>query len=145
MQLDELHKAILNELQQNARISNAELGRRIGLTAPAVGERIKRLEEAGIIKGFGTHINFRRLQYTEKALIGVKLPHAYTDTFLKATEKIAGITDIVRVTGEYCFFVSVTVSTRAELDVILDQFGAYGETITYGVLSEPVEGKAIML
>lgn len=145
MQTDELHIAILNELQQDARISNAEIGRRVGLTAPAVAERIKRMEEEGIIQGFTVKLNFRQLNYTEKVMIGIKLPHGYINSFLKETEKIEGITSMVRTTGEYCFFITLTLRSIDELDSILTKFGNWGETITYTILATPVDNKPIQL
>jgi Lrp/AsnC family leucine-responsive transcriptional regulator len=74
MQLDKLHYAILNELQTNARMSNAEIGRRVGLTAPAVAERIKKMQEGGIIKGFNVAVEFPKLDYWQRVMIAVKLP-----------------------------------------------------------------------
>ncbi|MDN5286742.1 MAG: hypothetical protein JWR38_3016 [Mucilaginibacter sp.] len=145
MQIDELHYAILNELQLDARISNAEIGRRVGLTAPAVAERIKRLQDEGIIRGFTANINFGRLNYAQKVLVAVKLPHGYINAFLKEAEKIEGITDIVHTTGEYCFFVGITVVSTDELNLILNKLGKFGETTTFSVLSVPVEHQPINL
>jgi Lrp/AsnC family leucine-responsive transcriptional regulator len=145
MQTDELHYAILNELQLNARISNAEIGRRVGLTAPAVAERIKRMQDEGIIKGFNVNINFRQLNYQQKVLVAVKLPHGYINAFLKEAEKLEGITDIVHTTGEYCFFVGITVTSTDELNLMLNKLGKLGETTTFSVLSVPIEYKPIKL
>lgn len=145
MVLDELHYAILNQLQIDARLSNAEIGRRIGLTAPAVAERIKRMQAEGIIKGITVNIDFRQLNYPQQALIGVKLPHGYIEAFLKEAYKVEGVTDIVHTTGEFCFFVGITVSTTDQLSRILDVFGKFGETTTFSVLSVPVAHKPIQL
>lgn len=145
MQIDELHYAILNQLQVDARISNAEIGRRIGLTAPAVAERIKRMQGEGIIKGFSVNINFGQLNYAQKVLVAVKLPHGYINAFLKEAEKMEGITDIVHTTGEYCFFVGITVASTDELNLMLNKLGEFGETTTFSVLSVPAEHKPINL
>jgi Lrp/AsnC family leucine-responsive transcriptional regulator len=145
MQTDELHYAILNELQLDARISNAEIGRRVGLTAPAVAERIKRMQDEGIIMGFTVNINFRQLNYAQKVLVAVKLPHGYINVFLKEAEKMEGVTDIIHTTGEYCFFVGITVASSDELSQILNRFGKFGETTTFSVLSVPVEHQPINL
>lgn len=145
MKIDELHYAILNQLQLDARISNAEIGRRVGLTAPAVAERIKRMQDEGIIKGFTVNINFGQLSYAQKVLVAVKLPHGYINAFLKEAEKMEGITDIVHTTGEYCFFVGITVVSTDELNLMLNKLGKLGETTTFSILSVPVEHKPINL
>ncbi|MBB6238289.1 Lrp/AsnC family leucine-responsive transcriptional regulator [Pedobacter sp. AK013] len=145
MQADELHHAILNELQLDARMSNAEIGRRVGLSAPAVAERIKRMQEEGIIKGFFTSIDFSKLNYFQKVLIAVKLPPVQVNVFLKEAEKIEGITNIVHTTGEYCFFVSMTLKSTEALNTVLDWFGKLGATTTFSVLSTPIEYKSINL
>lgn len=145
MELDELHYAILDQLQIDGRLSNAEIGRRIGLTAPAVAERIKRMRAEGVIKGITVNIDFRQLNYSQQALIGVKLQHGYIEPFLKEAYKVEGVTDIIHTTGEFCFFVGITVSTTDQLTRILDEFGKFAETTTFSVLSVPVAHKSIRL
>ncbi|MBB6126650.1 Lrp/AsnC family leucine-responsive transcriptional regulator [Mucilaginibacter lappiensis] len=132
-------------MQLDARISNAEIGRKVGLTAPAVAERIKRMQEDGIIKGFTATIDFMRLGYQQKAVIAVQLPHANITPFLNEAKTMKGITNIVHTTGEYCFFVSLIVKSSSELNLKLDQFAKFGKTTTFSVLSSPVESKAIDL
>jgi Lrp/AsnC family leucine-responsive transcriptional regulator len=145
MQPDELHYAILNQLQLNARLTHAEIGRRIGLSAPAVAERIKRMQDDGIIKGFTVDIDFSRLSYGQKVWVGVKLPRGYINAFLKECRQIEGVTDIIHTTGEFCFFVAIIVASTAELSGILDRLGKLGETTTFSVLSVPIAHKAIRL
>ncbi|MBB6501193.1 Lrp/AsnC family transcriptional regulator [Pedobacter cryoconitis] len=145
MKTDELHYAILNELQLDSRISNAEIGRKIGLTAPAVAERIKRMQDEGIIKGFTTTIDFMQLGYQQKVLVAVQLPHVNINPFLKEAKKMEGITDIVHTTGEYCFFVSMVIKSSDELNLKLNEFGKFGKTTTFSVLSTPVDSGAICI
>jgi Lrp/AsnC family leucine-responsive transcriptional regulator len=145
MQPDELHYAILNQLQSDARLSNAEIGRRIGLTAPAVAERIKRMQDDGIIKGFTVDIDFSRLSYSQKVWVGVKLPQAYINPFLKEAHLIEGITDIIHTTGVFCFFVAIIVPSVVELSSVLDKLGKLGETTTFSILSVPLAHKAVPL
>jgi Lrp/AsnC family leucine-responsive transcriptional regulator len=143
MQLDELHYAILTELQADSRLSHAEIGRRIGLTAPAVAERIKRMQNDGIIKGFSLEIDFERLGFQQQALIGLKLPNGYIDVFLKEAKSLDGIINITHTTGEYCFFVTVAVQSTRELQRILDTIGKLGQTTTVSILSVPVRHKPV--
>ena len=145
MQPDELHSAILNQLQTNGRLSNAEIGRRVGLTGPAVAERIKRMQEEGIIKGFSADIDFGKLGYGQNVWIGVKLPQTYLDAFVKEACKLEGVTKIIHTTGEFCFFVAAVVSSLPELASVLDKLGRFGKTTTFSVLSVPIHRKIIML
>jgi Lrp/AsnC family leucine-responsive transcriptional regulator len=143
MQLDELHYAILTELQADSRLSHAEIGRRIGLTAPAVAERIKRMQNDGILQGFSLEIDFERLGFQQQALIGLKLPNGYIDVFLKEAKSLDGIINITHTTGEYCFFVTVAVQSTRELQRILDTIGKLGQTTTVSILSVPVRHKPV--
>lgn len=144
MQLDKLHYAILNELQINARSSNAEIGRKIGLTAPAVAERIRKLQEAGIIKGFSVVMDYPKLEYKQNVLIAVKLPPNMISSFLKETETMEGIIKMIHTTGEYCFFLHVFFKSIDELTTILDRLGKFGDTTTYSILSVPIDYKPII-
>jgi Lrp/AsnC family leucine-responsive transcriptional regulator len=145
MQPDELHFAILNQLQTDARLSHAEIGRRVGLTGPAVAERVKRMQDEGIIKSFATEIDFARLGYGQKAWIGIKLPQSYINAFIKEASQLEGVTDIIHTTGDYCFFVAVTVRSVPDLGGLLENFSKFGETTTFSILSVPVARKIITL
>ena len=145
MRPDELHYAILNELQSDARLTNAEIGRRVGLTAPAVAERIKRMQEEGIIKGFSAEIDFGLLGFGQKVWIGIKLSQTPTDVFVKEAGRVEGVTDMIRTTGEFCFFVAVVVPSVRELADILEKLGRLGETTTFSVLSSPFNRKPVKL
>ncbi|MGE8553384.1 MAG: Lrp/AsnC family transcriptional regulator [Chryseobacterium jejuense] len=143
MQLDKLHYAILNELQLNARSSNAKIGRKIGLTAPAVAERIRKLQEFGIIKGFSVVMDYPKLEYKQNVLIAVKLPPNMVSFFLKETETIEGIIKIIHTTGEYCFFLHVFLKSMEQLTIVLNRLGKFGDTTTFSILSIPIDYKPI--
>lgn len=143
MQLDKLHYAILNELQLNARASNAEIGRKIGLTAPAVAERIRKLQEAGIIKGFSVVMDYSKLEYLQNVLITIKLQPNMVPSFLKETEKIEGIIKMFHTTGDYCFFLHMFLKSTQQLTLALDQLGKFSETTTYSILSVPIDHNPI--
>ncbi|MDV3982159.1 hypothetical protein CMT48_13900 [Elizabethkingia anophelis] len=143
MNTDKLHYAILSELQKDARMSNAEIGRNVGLSAPAVAERIKRMQEEGIIKKFTTIIDVMKLNYQYKVVIAIHLPHSNIHPFINEVEKIEGITNVVHVTGEYCFLISMIAKSTNELDLKISQLSKFGTTTTFSVLSSPIESKSI--
>ena len=142
-QLDRISWRILEELQQNARISWAELGRRVGLTTPAVAERVHRLESLGIVCGYRTEINLDRLGLP--ILIFVRLsmsgPEALVRAFQQQVKTWDEVLECHRVTGSESFLLKARVVSMAHLERFIDRLGHYGSTSTTTVLSSPVESR----
>ena len=140
-QLDRISWRILEELQQNARISWAELGRRVGLTTPAVAERVHRLESLGIIRGYRTEISVERLGLP--ILIFVRLsmsgPEALVRAFQQQVKTWDEVLECHRVTGSESFILKARVVSMSHLERFIDKLGHYGSTSTTTVLSSPVE------
>lgn len=140
-QLDRISWRILEELQQNARISWAELGRRVGLTTPAVAERVHRLEGLGIIREYRTEISLERLGLP--ILIFVRLsmsgPEALVRAFQQQVKTWDEVLECHRVTGSESFIVKARVVSMGHLERFIDKLGHYGGTSTTTVLSSPVE------
>ena len=143
--LDRIAWKIIEELQQNARIFWAELGRRVGLTTPAVAERVHRLEKLGIIRGFHADINLERLGLP--ILIFVRLSMSGPESLVRAFQQQVKSWDEVlechRVTGSDSFIVKARVVAVEHLECFLDKLGHYGTTSTATVLSSPVLQRAI--
>ena len=139
-ELDRIAWKIIEELQHNARISWAELGRRVGLTTPAVAERVHRLEKIGVIRGFHTDISLERLGLP--ILIFVRLsmagPEALVRTFQQQVKTWEEVLECHRVTGSDSFIVKARVVSVEHLERFLDKLGHYGTTSTSTVLSSPV-------
>jgi Lrp/AsnC family leucine-responsive transcriptional regulator len=139
--LDRISWRIIEELQQNARISWAELGRRVGLTTPAVAERVHRLESLGVIRGFHTDISLERLGLP--VLIFVRLSMSGPEALVRAFQQQVKIWDEViechRVTGSESFILKARVISMSHLERFIDKLGHYGSTSTTTVLSSPVE------
>jgi Lrp/AsnC family leucine-responsive transcriptional regulator len=140
-QLDRISWRILEELQQNARISWAELGRRVGLTTPAVAERVHRLESLGIIREYRTEISVERLGLP--ILIFVRLsmsgPEALVRAFQQQVKTWDEVLECHRVTGSESFILKARVVSMSHLERFIDRLGHYGSTSTTTVLSSPVE------
>ena len=136
--LDLTNLRLMGELQSDARLSIAELGRRVGLSAPAVAERLGRLERAGAITGYRAEIHPPALGYTLAAVLRMR----------PAPRQIAKVADIARatpevvechrVTGEDCFYMKLHLRSIEELPSVLDRFLLYGETTTSIVNATPV-------
>lgn len=139
--LDRISWRIIEELQQNARISWAELGRRVGLTTPAVAERVHRLESLGVIRGFHTDISLERLGLP--LLIFVRLSMSGPEALVRAFQQQVKMWDEViechRVTGSESFILKARVISMSHLERFIDKLGHYGSTSTTTVLSSPVE------
>jgi Lrp/AsnC family leucine-responsive transcriptional regulator len=139
-ELDRIAWKIVEELQHNARISWAELGRRVGLTTPAVAERVHRLEKLGVIRGFHADISLERLGMP--ILIFVRLSMAGSESQVRAFQQQVKTWDEVlechRVTGSESFIVKARVVSMEHLERFIDTMGHYGTTSTTTVLSSPV-------
>ena len=143
--LDRIAWRIIEELQQDARLSWAELGRRVGLTTPAVAERVHRLEKLGVIRGYHTDISLERLGMP--ILIFVRLsmtgPESLVHSFQSQVKAWEEILECHRVTGSDSFMVKARVVSVEHLERFLDKLGHYGTTSTSTVLSTPVAQRTI--
>ena len=144
-ELDRISWKIVEELQQDARLSWAELGRRVGLTTPAVAERVHRLEKLGVIRGFHADINLERLGLP--ILIYVRLsmagPDSLVRTFQERVKSWQEVLECHRVTGSDSFIVKARVVSVEHLESFLDKLGHFGSTSTATVLSSPVRQRTI--
>lgn len=144
-ELDRISWKIIEELQQDARLSWAELGRRVGLTTPAVAERVYRLQEMGVIRGFHADISLERLGLP--ILIFVRLSIGGSESTVRAfqlqVEKWMEVLECHRVTGSDSFILKARVVSVEHLERFLDKLGHYGTTSTSTVLSSPVQQRII--
>lgn len=136
--LDELNLRLLLELQREPRLSMAALGRRVGLSSPAVTERVRRLEEAGVIAGFRLDLDPKALGLPLVAYVRVR-PHAGQLTrIVELARQIPEVVECHRLTGEDCFILKVCFPAMDQLDRFLDRSLDYGTTTTSIVQSSPV-------
>ncbi len=136
--LDKANLAILRELQQDGRLSYSELGRRVGLSTPAVTERVRRLEDAGLIVGYGARIDPGALGYTVTALIEVATPPGRYQQMLEFARANPAVRECYFVTGESSFVAKVMTPSIQHLQELIQQLGFYGSTRTSVVLSQPI-------
>lgn len=142
--MDKLSWNILEALQENARLSYSEIGRKVGLSAPAVAERIQKMEESGIIKGYKTVIDLDKIGLPLRAIIGFRISQTSNmNHFLKLLPTMPEIYECTRITGKECLSIKVAVRNSNELEQLIDRLVEYGETTTSIVLSTPVEGKVM--
>lgn len=134
VELDRLDVAILQILQDNARVPLSEVGRRIGLSQPATSERVKRLEERGVITGYVARIDASVLGLGVMAIIRVRTTHEHIKPALRAFGEMPHVIEVHRMTGEDCFLLKVLVPTPHRLEAIVDAIARFGAVTTSLVL-----------
>ncbi len=143
MKIDALNRKILEALQTNARLSSAEIGRRIGISSPAVTERIKKLEDAGVIYGYRTSVSPFECGYQLKAIITLRAFMGKLKPFLSQVKTYDEVVNCYRITGNENIVMEVVLKNQKHLETFIDQLISYGETKTQIVLSQVVESNAI--
>ncbi len=143
--LDDTNLRLLDELQRDARMSIAELGRRVGLSSPAVAERVKRLESEGVITGYRATLDPRRLGYSLGVVIRIRPnPRQLADVAALARDT-GEVIECHRVTGEDCYVMTAYVRDVEHLEAVIDQFAAYGQTTSAIMQSAPVPRRGLAL
>lgn len=144
-QVDQVNRLILSELQQDARVTLAELGRRVGLSAPAVAERLQRLESDGVIRGYHAQIDPRALGYSLGAVLRIRPAPRQLHKVAALAQGTPEVTECHRITGEDCFFMKLYVRDVDHLEEVIDRFVPYGQTTTSIMQSSPVPVRGLAL
>ena len=142
MKLDKKDRLILEALQRDARQSLAAIGKRIGLSQPAMSERVRKLEDAGVIEGYGARVNLRAIGIGLQAIIRIQTTHEGIRKYIALFEQMPEVLEADRVTGEDCYILKVAVASVRELEGILERMLKLGSTTTSIVVSSPVTGCA---
>lgn len=142
--IDAIDKQILQELRQDARLSYSELGRRINLSQPATAERVKKLENVGVITGYQAQIDVTKIGCPIRAMIRltVKRPHHVIQTGIQT---IPAITECLVVTGDDCYIIFADLPDIPSLEALLIRIKQYGTTATSIVLSNLIEPRMVTL
>ncbi|TSD84418.1 Lrp/AsnC family transcriptional regulator [Mycobacterium sp. KBS0706] len=135
---DERNLALIRLLQAEPRLGVAELARRIGMSAPAVRERLLRLEEAGVIRGWRLELEPGALGYPLTVFVRIRPMPGQVPKIAELARAMPQVAECHRITGEDCFILKVHVEAIETLDRLLDRFLAHGQTTTSIVQSTPV-------
>jgi Lrp/AsnC family leucine-responsive transcriptional regulator len=141
-ELDAYDARILAELQRDARISMAELGRQVHLSQPAVTERVRKLEMAGFIKGYRAVVDYQRLGYGIRAM--VRVGRVEYQRVVKLIEQTPEVVNAFNVTGEDSWILEIAVIDVEHLDAVVTKFCILTETSTSIVLNMPRENAAVL-
>jgi Lrp/AsnC family leucine-responsive transcriptional regulator len=137
--LDKLDRQIIEILASDARISVKDLANRVNLSSPSTSERLKRLEERGVIRAFTVEIDPQALGYTLQAIVRVRPMPGKLHIVQKLIQEIPEFTECDKVTGDDCFVCRLYLLSIAELDGILDRVAESAETSTAIVKAQPVK------
>jgi Lrp/AsnC family leucine-responsive transcriptional regulator len=141
LQLDAIAWKVLESLQRNARLTFAELGRKVGLSTPAVAERVHRLEEAGVITGYHAQVNVAKLGVPIRIIMRLTIPGGdlQISRTVSAIKELNEISRCHRITGHESFVIEADVVSIRHMEALIDRLSALGATSTSTVLSSPVE------
>ncbi|MGB5170822.1 Lrp/AsnC family transcriptional regulator [Eudoraea sp.] len=136
--IDDLNWHILTLLQQNSRQSLVEIGKKVGLTSPAVAERIKKMEDTGILEGFKAKVSYSKAGYQLKAIITLRAFMGKLKPFLEMVPKLSEVVNCYRITGDENIVMEVVLKDQKHLEQFIDQLIRYGETRTHIILSDVI-------
>jgi Lrp/AsnC family leucine-responsive transcriptional regulator len=133
----------LRELQEDARLSLAELGRRVGLSSPAVADRLERLEEARVITGYHAEIDPRALGYELAVVLRIRPAPRELKKVAELAQRTPEIVECHRITGDDCYLMKAHVRDVDHMEEVIDRFAVYGQTTTSIVQSSPVPRRSV--
>jgi Lrp/AsnC family transcriptional regulator, leucine-responsive regulatory protein len=136
--LDDVNRRLLAELSTDPRLSAAELARRVGMSAPAVRERVTRLEEAGVIRGYRLDVDPAALGRPVAAWVRIRPGPGQLPKVAELAARTPEVSECHRISGDDCFLLKVHVPAISALEAVLDQFLLYGQTTSSFIVSTPV-------
>jgi Lrp/AsnC family leucine-responsive transcriptional regulator len=139
--LDEIDRRLIAALEEDARLSYRALGRRIGLSQPAVAERVRRLEEAGVLTGYRAAVDRSLAGLPVTAFLRVTCAGERFQAVHRLARELPAVLECHHVSGEACFMIKVAEASLAGLECTIERFREHGETVSSVVLSSVVEGK----
>jgi Lrp/AsnC family leucine-responsive transcriptional regulator len=140
--LDEINRALIAQLADDPRLSRAELARRVNLSAPAVAERVARLEEAGVIR-YRLDVDPAALGLPLGAWVRVRPNARQLPKIAELAERLPEVVACDRISGEDCFLMKLHVRSMSHLEELLDRFLAFGQTTSSFIVGTPVPLRAL--
>jgi Lrp/AsnC family leucine-responsive transcriptional regulator len=139
--MDDIDRQLLKALQASGRLSRSELGRRIGLSGTATADRLRRLEDEGVIRGYHAELDPRRLGYSVAAIMRIRPVLGQLKKIAEVAQATPEVVECHRVTGEDCYVMKLYVRSMDDLEELLDRFTSFGQTTTSIIHSSPVPGR----
>ena len=143
-ELDKVDAAILKALQTNGRQSIADLARHITMSHSAAAERVRRLEDAGVISGYGAHVDPERLGFTIMAYLRLRYPSSVYEPLHILLAGLPEVIEAHHVTGDDCFIMKVVATSMKHLEQISGKVGTLGNVTTSVVYSSPLPARPLL-
>lgn len=143
--LDDLNVRLLTELMADPRLRTTELARRLGVSAPTVRERVTRLEESGVIRGYRLEVDPGALGLPVAAWVRLRPGPGQIPKIIELAARTPEVVECHRISGEDCFLMRVQVAAIAGLEDVLDKFLVHGQTTSSFVVSTPVPPRSVPL
>lgn len=143
--MDPINRRILDELQQDGRVSLAELARRLEVSPPTVAERLGRLESAGVIRGYHADVDPAAAGFSLSVIIRIRPAPRQLHKVAELAPRLPEIVECHRITGDDCFLIKAHVRDVTHLEELIDQLATYGETTTSIIQSSPVPRRGVSL
>lgn len=143
--IDTLDERILSELQENGRLTMKALAERVGLSSPAMIERVRRLEERGVLAGYRAIVNPASIGRTLSALVSVDVERRHHEAFLNRLRAAPAVEECHRISGDRAFLIKAHVSSTEELEALIDELADVGARCSTNiVLSTPISGAPVV-
>jgi len=142
--LDPTNRRLLEALSTDARVSMVELGRQVGMSAPAVRDRIARLEEAGVIRGYRVDVDPAAVGLAVAAWVRIRPGPGQLPNIAELASRTPEVSECHRISGEDCFLLKVHVARIEDLESVLDRFLIHGQTTSSFIVSAPVPARTVL-
>lgn len=142
--LDDVNRRILNALAMEPRLSTSALARKVAMSTPAVRERVKRLEEVGVIRGYRLDIDPAAIGLPVAAWVRIRPGPGQLPKIAELAARVPQVSECHRISGEDCFLIKVHVPRIEDLEDMLDQFLLYGQTTSSFIVSSPVLPRPVL-
>ncbi|EWG11167.1 Lrp/AsnC family transcriptional regulator [Cytobacillus firmus] len=135
MKIDSIDKKIIDELNENSRLSMSELGRKISLSSPSVTERVRRMESFGIIKKYTLEVDYEKLGYPIQCIIEATVKNGDYKSFKRFIEALPNVEFCYRIAGNACFMLKMQFETFSKAEEFIEKANPYAHTVTHFIFS----------
>lgn len=136
--MDKINKSIIQALLHDGRMSITKLSQQVGLSIPAVTERMRKLEERGVLKGYTAVVDLEQIGLAVSAIIAITVFKPQKEKLLAKLESMPEVMECLHVTGEDSYLIRINVATNSDVEKFVSNINIFGETKTSIVLSTPV-------
>jgi Lrp/AsnC family leucine-responsive transcriptional regulator len=136
MKIDDIDKKLLDELQNNSRLSMSELGRRVNLSSPSVTERVRQMESFGLIKKYTLEIDYETLGQPIQCIIEATVKNGDYQSFKRYIEKLPNVEFCYRIAGNACYMLKMHFETFAKAEEFIDNISPFAQTVTHFIFSK---------